>query len=78
MRPIKALLTTDPMFLQTVNQYPNLVDLKLGSDQVSVNEKYIIYSNTWDVYKMTKGRLPRLCGRFNSLHRAVFRARLCV
>jgi hypothetical protein len=78
MRPIKALLTTDPMFLQTVNQYPNLVDLKLGSDQVSVNEKYIIYSNTWDVYKMTKGRLPRLCGRFNSLHRAVFRARLGV
>jgi len=78
MRPIKALLTTDPMFLQTVNQYPNLVDLKLGSDQVSVNEKYIKYTNTWDVYKMTKGRLPRLCGRFNSLHRAVFRARLCV
>jgi len=78
MRPIKALLTTDPMFLQTVNQYPNLVDLKLGSDQVSVNEKYIIYSNTWDVYKMTKGRLPRLCGRYNSFHRAVFRARLGV
>jgi len=78
MKKIKALLTTDPMFLQAVHEYPNLVDLKLGADQVDLNEKYIKYTNTWDVYKMTKGRLPRLCGRFNSLHRAVFRARLGV
>jgi hypothetical protein len=76
MRQIKALLSTDPMFLQAVHQYPNLVELKLGADQVGIDEKYIVFTNTWDVYKMCKGRLPRICGRYKTLHSAVFKARV--
>lgn len=75
---IKTITNRDPMFLKTAYKYDNLVNLQNDERFIYVGEKYITYNGTWNVYKMTKGRLPRLCGRFDSLHRAVFRARLTV
>jgi hypothetical protein len=78
MQQIKTITNRDPMFLKTAYKYDSLVNLQNDERFISVGEKYISYNGTWDVYKMTKGRLPRLCGRFDSLHRAVYRARLSV
>ena len=78
LQQIKTITNRDPMFLKTAYKYDSLVNLQNDERFISVGEKYISYNGTWDVYKMTKGRLPRLCGRFDSLHRAVYRARLSV
>lgn len=78
MQPIKTITNRDPMFLKTAYKYDSLVNLQNDERFISVGEKYISYNGHWNVYKMTKGRLPRLCGRFDSLHRAVYRARLSV
>ena len=78
LQKIKTITNRDPMFLKTAYKYDNLVNLQNDERFIYVGEKYITYNGTWNVYKMTKGRLPRLCGRFDSLHRAVFRARLTV
>jgi hypothetical protein len=78
MNPIKTITNRDPMFLKTAYKFDSLVNLQNDERFISVGEKYISYNGSWNVYKMTKGRLPRLCGRFDSLHRAVFRARLSV
>lgn len=76
MNPIKTITNQDPMFLETAFKYDNLVNLLNDERFVCVGEKYISYNGSWNVYKMTKGRLPRLCGRFKTLHSAVHRARL--
>jgi len=76
--PIKTITNRDPVFLKTAYKYDNLVNLQNDERFIGVGEKYISYDGSWIVYKMTKGRIPRLCGRFDSLHRAVFRARLTV
>lgn len=77
MRKIKTITNRDPMFLKTAYKYDNLVDLQNDERFICVGEKYISYCDgSWDVYKMTKGRVPRLCGRFKLLPRAVFRSRL--
>jgi hypothetical protein len=76
--PIKTITNRDPVFLKTAYKYDNLVNLQNDERFIGVGEKYISYDGSWTVYKMTKGRIPRLCGRFDSLHRAVFRARLTV
>ena len=78
MQPIKTITNRDPMFLKTGYKYDSLVNLQNDERFISVGEKYISYNGHWNVYKMTKGRTPRLCGRFDSLHRAVYRARLSV
>ena len=78
LQQIKTITNRDPMFLKTAYKYDNLVNLQNDERFISVGEKYISYNGSWNVYKMTKGRLPRLCGRFDSLHRAVYRARLSV
>ena len=78
MNPIKTITNRDPMFLKTAYKFDSLVNLQNDERFISVGEKYISYNGSWNVYKMTKGRLPRICGRFDSLHRAVFRARLSV
>lgn len=78
MQPIKTITNRDPMFLKTAYKYDSLVNLQNDERFISVGEKYISYNGHWNVYKMTKGRTPRLCGRFDSLHRAVYRARLSV
>ena len=75
---IKTITNRNPMFLQTAYKYDEIVNLQNDERFIVVGEKYIAYDGEWNVYKMTKGRVPRLCGRFASLPRAVFRARLSV
>jgi hypothetical protein len=78
MAKIKTITNRTPMFLQTAYKYDEIVNLQNDERFIVVGEKYIAYDGEWNVYKMTKGRVPRLCGRFASLPRAVFRARLSV
>ena len=78
MAKIKTITNRNPMFLQTAYKYDEIVNLQNDERFIVVGEKYIAYDGEWNVYKMTKGRVPRLCGRFASLPRAVFRARLSV
>lgn len=78
LKKIKTITNRNPMFLQTAYKYDEIVNLQNDERFISVGEKYIAYDGEWNVYKMTKGRVPRLCGRFASLPRAVFRARLNV
>jgi hypothetical protein len=78
MAKIKTITNRNPMFLQTAYKYDEIVNLQNDERFISVGEKYIAFDGEWKVYKMTKGRVPRLCGRFASLPRAVFRARLSV
>ncbi len=78
LQKIKTITNRNPMFLQTAYKYDEIVNLQNDERFISVGEKYIAYDGEWNVYKMTKGRVPRLCGRFASLPRAVFRARLSV
>ena len=60
MQPIKTITNRDPMFLKTAYKYDSLVNLQNDERFISVGEKYISYNGHWNVYKMTKGRLPRL------------------
>ena len=76
MRKIKTITNRNPMFLKTAYKYHDIVDLQNDERFICVGEKYISYDGSWKVYKMTKDRVPRLCGRFPILHSAVFRARL--
>ena len=78
LKKIKTITNRNPMFLQTAYKYDEIVNLQNDERFISVGEKYIAFDGEWKVYKMTKGRVPRLCGRFASLPRAVFRARLSV
>ena len=79
MKPVKTITNRDPVFLKTVYKFDLLVNLQNDDRFINNGEKFIQYTNTnWEVYRMNKERIPRLCGRFNSLHRAVFRARLSV
>jgi len=44
---------------------------------INVGEKYIKYSpEAWKVYKMDKSRVPRFCGSYETITRAIFYARL--
>lgn len=76
MRKIKTITNRHPEFLKTAYAHDNLVDLHNDERFIVVGEKYISYDGAWKVYKMTKNRVPRLCGRFKVLHSAVHRARL--
>ena len=78
MAKIKTITNRNPMFLQTAYKYDEIVNLQNDERFICVGEKYIAFDGEWKVYKMTKDRVPRLCGRFASLPRAVFRARLSV
>ena len=78
LQKIKTITNRNPMFLQTAYKYDEIVNLQNDERFICVGEKYIAFDGEWNVYKMTKGRVPRLCGRFASLPRAVFRARLSV
>jgi hypothetical protein len=78
LQKIKTITNHNPMFLQTAYKYDEIVNLQNDERFICVGEKYIAFDGEWKVYKMTKSRVPRLCGRFASLPRAVFRARLSV
>jgi hypothetical protein len=78
LQKIKTITNRNPMFLQTAYKYDEIVNLQNDERFICVGEKYIAFDGEWKVYKMTKDRVPRLCGRFASLPRAVFRARLSV
>jgi hypothetical protein len=78
LQKIKTITNRNPMFLQTAYKYDEIVNLQNDERFICVGEKYIAFDGEWKVFKMTKGRVPRLCGRFASLPRAVFRARLSV
>ena len=76
---VKAITQRDPEFLKTTYKYDNLVDLQNDERFIKIGEKFLRYKDgLWMVYKMNKERIPRLCGKFKTLHTAVYRARLSV
>lgn len=79
MRPIKTITSVDPKFLDVISRFDTLVELHQDNRGIKVGEKFIrYYRDQWEVCKMSSERVPRLCGRFPSLHKAVWRAKLRV
>jgi len=77
MKPVVTLSSQDPVFLDNVLKFDTLVELHKDQRNIKVGEKFIRYQNgKWEVCRMSNERMPRLCGRFGSLHKAVWRARL--
>jgi len=77
IKPIKTIKTHDHEFLETIGEYPMLVEVHPDQSTIKPHEKFLTFVNgNWNVLRMTKDRGTRLCGRFTSLHKAVFRARL--
>ena len=77
MVKVKAITDHRPTFLKTVYKYDNLIELMNHERFIDVGEKYIKYSpESWKVYKMDKSRVPRYCGSYETITRAIFYARL--
>lgn len=77
MIKIKAITDHRPDFLKAAYKYDNLIDLMNHERFIKAGERYIKYSpDAWKVYKMGKNRVPRYCGAYDSITRAVFYARL--
>jgi hypothetical protein len=72
---IKAVTNRAPEFLKTT--YPHSgVDLIDHDGFVKYNEKFITWSpGKWKTWRMGKERTPVLCGIYDNLNSAVFRAR---
>jgi hypothetical protein len=79
MKPVPTIKSQDPVFLDTVLKFDVIVELHADQRKIKIGQKFIRYLNgKWEVCKMSQERMPRLCGRFDSLPRAVFRARLSI
>ena len=79
MKKIKTITSPTPKFLDETFKHDALLDLCSDERQVKVGEKFIRFvDGRWMVYKMPKERMPRLCGRFDYLIKAVYRARLTI
>lgn len=77
MKPVATIASQDPVFLDNVSKFYVLVEVHKDQRNIRVGEKFIRYQNgSWEVCRMSKERMPRLCGRFPSLHKAVWRAKL--
>jgi hypothetical protein len=77
MRPVKAINSQDPQFIDAVTKFDMLLELHADQRKIKVGEKFIRYlGGFWEVCKMSQERQPRLCGRFTSLHKAVWRSKL--
>ena len=77
MVKVKAITDHRPTFLKTVYKYDNLIEIMNHERFINVGEKYIKYSpESWTVYKMDKSRVPRYCGSYETITRAIFYARL--
>ena len=77
MIKIKTITDHRPEFLKAAYKYDNLIDLMNHERFIKAGEHYIKYSpDAWKVYKMGKNGVPRYCGAYDSITRAVFYARL--
>ena len=77
MKPVPTIKSQDPVFLNTVLKFDVLVELHTDQRSIKIGEKFIRYLNgNWEVCRMSQERRPRLCGRFKTLHKAVWRAKL--
>ena len=73
---VKTITQSDPAFLKTAYAHDHLIDLQNHEGFIKTGERFLRYQDgLWKVYMMTTDRIPRLYGRFKTLHTAVFRAR---
>ena len=74
---IKTITQRDPNFLKLTYKHDHLIDLQNHEGFIDVGEKFLRYDQgIWKVYLMPSDRIPRLYGRFKTLHTAVYKARL--
>lgn len=74
---VKTITQSDPTFLKIAYANDHLIDLQNHERFVNTGEKFMRYDNgIWKVYKMTPDRIPRLYGKFKTLHTAIYRASL--
>lgn len=77
MQKVKAITDHRPSFLKDAYKHDNLVELMNDERFIDVGERYIKYTpKSWKVYRMDKSRVPRICGSYPTITKAVFYARL--
>jgi hypothetical protein len=73
---IKTITQSDPTFLKTAYAHDHLIDLMNHERFINDGEMFLQYERgAWKIYKMPKDQIPKLLGRYKTLHSAVYKVR---